>query len=172
MERRSFFSALGAGVALATATAAEAAPSAGQAATGASGASNADRLKPLHEVLGAGCSFQTNHGIYRVVDVSPAHLGAHVINLSGPDGDSFAVEVCAKDSGLGVARGPASTERFDLYVPNGGQGDKQTIEWHGLAVMSLAQVLANVEQGVDTAGLLTLRERLSQHGANVCSPVQ
>ena len=108
---------------------------------------------------------------HRVVDVGPVEHGAFSVRLEGGDGESFLVEVCARDDAPGALRGPARTERFDLYLANSGAGDTPTREAHGLAAMAFAVALARHEHELRIDGLLTQRECLALHGESMMSLV-
>lgn len=90
-------------------------------------------------------------------------MGAVRVQLEGESGVAFAVEVLARDGSPLAARPPAATEKFALYVSNGGDGRMPTVEEQGLSAMELAQIVQRNEARVSTAGFLTQRERLDAH---------
>jgi hypothetical protein len=80
-------------------------------------------------------------------------------------GGKFQIDVCLRDSDVSAARGPAVTERFDLFVANQGDGSTDTVEMHGLGAMALAEIIRGNEAQVDASGCHTLRERLALNSA-------
>jgi len=109
-------------------------------------------------------------GSYRVSAVGPVLFGAFHITLANDAGDSFVVDVCAHDAGETALQGPAHTEHLEIYLINDGDGSSPTHEAHGLAAMALAQALKPFEAKLADASLLTMRQRLSQHGTRVLTP--
>ena len=91
------------------------------------------------------------------------HLGAIVLDVASPRGDSFSVLVCAK----GAERGVAETDAVALFLRNDGAGDTPTHELHGRVVMSLAELMRPLDAAYASRGLLTLSERLAKHGGAV-----
>jgi hypothetical protein len=85
--------------------------------------------------------------------------------VTDPEGVKFQVDVCLRDSDDAAARGPAMTERFDLFVANQGDGSIDTVEMHGLGAMALAEIIRGNEAQVDASGCHTLRERLASNAA-------
>ncbi|MCS6899989.1 MAG: hypothetical protein RMJ98_13610 [Myxococcales bacterium] len=98
-------------------------------------------------------------GVYRVTEVSEIYQGAFSLQLTGPGGDTFFVEVCALDEQPGAQRGPARTHHLELFVRNEGHGNAHTHEGRGLAAMALARELQHYEHVVPVGRLLPLRER-------------
>ncbi len=74
-------------------------------------------------------------------------------------GEDFKVDICGRDNGPGAPRPVTRTERYDLFVANGGNGDKWTSREHGLAAYTVADVLAGNEKRAGQAKLRTLRHR-------------
>jgi hypothetical protein len=108
---------------------------------------------------------------YRITAVSPVQQGAFTLTLSNTQGDSFGVDVCAHDEAPGAARGLSRTEHLELFLINSGSGATPTAEAHGLAVMALGPALRAHEGAVQRSSLLTLRERLDQHGSSIVTIV-
>jgi len=78
------------------------------------------------------------HG-WRVADLSGVADGSCVLTLQNTRGRTQRVHVCRND---GRPQGLVYTERFDLVVMNGGQGDLPTEEGLAQAVAAVAHVLA------------------------------
>jgi hypothetical protein len=110
-------------------------------------------------------------GAYRVSAVGPVAFGAFHITLANETGDTFVVDVCSHDAGPAALTGPAHTNRLDLFLINEGGGSSPTHEPHGLAAMALAEALKPFEAQLADVSLLTMRERLSQHGTGVLTPI-
>lgn len=85
--------------------------------------------------------------------------------MTDEQGVKFQVDVCLRDGDVSAARGPAVTERFDLFVANQGDGSTDTVEMHGLGAMALAEIIRGNEAQVDASGCHTLRERLALNSA-------
>ncbi len=100
---------------------------------------------------------------WKVVAIEPLTMGAIRVQLEGESGVAFAVEVLARDASPLAARPPAATEKFALYVSNGGDGRVPTVEEQGLAAMALVQIVERNEARVSTEGFLTQGERLDAH---------
>jgi hypothetical protein len=100
-----------------------------------------------------------------LVRLTGAEMGA--VNAEFEDADSahFVVRICRRDSLPGAPTAVAQTELYELYLANGGKGNKLTDESHGLVVMALAAVIRNneIDQPVLTVG--TIRERWRLLGA-------
>ena len=78
------------------------------------------------------------HG-WRVADLSAVADGSCVLTLQNGRGRPQRVHVCRND---GDPQGLVYTDRFDLVVMNGGQGDLPTEEGMAQAVAAVAHVLA------------------------------
>lgn len=78
------------------------------------------------------------HG-WRVADLSGAVDGSCVLTLENERGRRHRVHICRND---GRPQGLVYTERFDLVVMNGGQGDLPTDEGFAQSVGEVAHVLA------------------------------
>lgn len=98
-----------------------------------------------------------------VVAIEPLALGAVTVKLRGESGVAFSVEVLARDSSPLSPAPPGRTEKFAVYVNNGGDGRMPTAEEQGLAAMALAQVVANNEAHVSAEGFLTQGARLADY---------
>jgi hypothetical protein len=97
------------------------------------------------------------HG-WRVADLRGVADGSCVLTLKNQRGREHRVHVCSND---GNPQGLVYTNRFDLVVMNGGQGDLPTEEGLGQAVAEVAHVLAANENHVTVvAGLLPHAERM------------
>ncbi|MFW5740114.1 MAG: hypothetical protein ACOC1F_07090 [Myxococcota bacterium] len=106
-------------------------------------------------------------GAWTVVRFGALHAGAVGVELRGPAGDAFHIDICARDTTLGSPSAPASTDRCELFVANEGSGHDPTQEQQGLAAMALAEIVRTHEHQLDLSGLLTLRERLTRYGDDV-----
>lgn len=100
---------------------------------------------------------------WEVVAIEPMELGAARVRLRGDGGDTFAIEILARDRSPLAARPPAQTDRFSLHVSNGGDGRSPTAEEQGLAAMALVQIVARNEAHVAADGFLTHAERIAAH---------
>ena len=102
------------------------------------------------------------HG-WRVAELSGAVDGACVLTLRNPRGREHRIHLCRND---GRPQGLVYTERLDLMVMNGGQGDLPTEEGLAQAVAKVAHVLAANEgerqQARTVVALLPHAERLRQ----------
>jgi hypothetical protein len=78
------------------------------------------------------------HG-WRVADLTGALDGSCVLTLQNQRGRAHRVHLCRND---GRPQGLVHTERLDLVVMNGGQGDLPTEEGLAQAVAEVAHVLA------------------------------
>ena len=96
------------------------------------------------------------HG-WRVADLSGVEDGSCVLTLQNKRGRTYRVHLCRND---GRPRGLVYTQRFDMVVMNGGQGDLPTEEGLAQAVAEVAHVLAANERRPElVAGLLPQHER-------------
>lgn len=102
------------------------------------------------------------HG-WRVADLSPVMDGACVLTLRNQRGVTHRIHLCRND---GRPHGLVYTDRLDLMVMNGGQGDLPTDEGLAQAVAAVAHVLAANEgdrqHDPQVAALLPHAERLRQ----------
>jgi hypothetical protein len=98
-----------------------------------------------------------------VTAIEPLAMGAVRVRLRGDSGATFGVEIMARDRSPIASRPPAQTDRFALYVSNGGDGRSPTAEEQGLAAMALAQIVAQNEALVPVEGFMTHAERIAEH---------
>ena len=82
-------------------------------------------------------------GGWRVAELSGVRNGSCVLTLQNEKGRTHRVHVCRND---GRPQGLIHTERLDLFVMNGGQGDLPTEEGLAQAVAEVAHVLAANEE--------------------------
>lgn len=94
--------------------------------------------------------------------------GALGLLLTDSVGQSFAVEICARDEDS--PRSPAETEKFQLYVVNEGNGSIPTVEEHGIVAMGIATIIRQNEDVVDPSAFLTLHQRLTHHPSEITRP--
>jgi hypothetical protein len=100
-------------------------------------------------------------GECRVAELYPVHLGAIAVVLEH-QGSSFQVDVLKRDDAGPTPVG--ATPSLALFIANRGHGERRTDEARGLAVMALADALAERETHAKApAGLLSLRERDAKH---------
>ena len=91
---------------------------------------------------------------WRVADLSAVADGSCVLSLRNSSGRTHRVHLCRND---GHPHGLVYTNRFDLVVMNGGQGDQLTDEGLAQTVAAVAHVLAaNEEDRRHTAVLSAL----------------
>lgn len=104
------------------------------------------------------------HG-WRVAGLSGAVDGSCVLTLENERGRSHRIHLCRNG---GQPQGLIHTERFDLLVMNGGQGDLPTEEGFAQAVAKVAHVLSANEHGrraAVVAALMPHEERLRRFTA-------
>jgi hypothetical protein len=104
---------------------------------------------------------------WRVVRVMPVENGAASVVLADAQGRNFQLDVCARDMRQGAPVSPGQSEIFQIFLANSGNGAKATFEEHGLAAMTLAEVIRGNEHRVVTTSFQTLSERIARHGAYV-----
>lgn len=100
---------------------------------------------------------------WTVVRVHPIHLGAVPVVLSTQGGETYQVDVLARDPA--GPQGVANTDRLSLFVVNSSRhhdpdGRRATDEEQGLGAMVLARSLATEPT---PTGLLTHSQRRQQH---------
>lgn len=100
---------------------------------------------------------------WEIVAIEPLAQGAVRVALRGESDATFSVEVLARDASPLAPKPPAQTDKFALYVSNGGDGRTPTAEEQGLAAMALAQIVATNEAAVSNEGFLTHGGRIAQH---------
>jgi hypothetical protein len=107
------------------------------------------------------------HG-WQVADLAGATDGSCVLTLRNQRDRAHRVHVCRND---GHPQGLVYTDRLDLLVMNGGQGDLPTEEGLAQAVAEVAHVLAANEscrqQDAVVMALLPHAERLSRFATSV-----
>lgn len=100
-------------------------------------------------------------GSWSIQKVQAPMFGAIPVVMRSPAGESFQVDVLARDSGL---NGIADTKHFSLFVANNGNGSKSTDELQARGAKILAHHLSRTERsGTPLPSLLTLAQRSSQH---------
>jgi hypothetical protein len=102
-------------------------------------------------------------GRWTVAEVLPVERGAMTVVARGDDGRPFRLEILARDPSPLAAAPPAETGRFAIFVCNGGDGVKQTVEDEGLAAMTLATFVRANEHRFDATAFLTHAERIAEH---------
>jgi hypothetical protein len=100
-------------------------------------------------------------GPWQVERLVELHSGAASVVLKDAAGVAFQLDICARDDAKGALVPPGRSERFDVYLANGGTGEKASFEHHGLAAMAIADVLRQNEAVLANPGYRTLRERLA-----------
>ncbi len=128
-----------------------AAPTTGAVASEPSAPPPWEMLRPLAQ--GAAVA----HG-WRVAGLSGIEHGACVLTLENERGRTHRIHLCRND---GRPQGLVFTERVDLVVMNGGQGDQPTEEGLAQALAKVAHVLAANENrhAPTVAALLPQAER-------------
>ena len=96
---------------------------------------------------------------WRVEQIHGVMFGAIPVVLSSVGSGRFQIDIMRRDD---QTRGVASTEKLELFVANGGNGDKPTDEDHAEAAVAMAEVLARSESAAPRS-LLTLQERHARH---------
>jgi hypothetical protein len=100
-------------------------------------------------------------GNWSIQKVQAPTLGAIPVVMRTPAGESFQVDVLARDS---HCPGIADTKHFSLFVANNGNGSKSTDELQARGAKILAHHLSRTERsGTPLPSLLTLVERSSRH---------
>jgi hypothetical protein len=100
-------------------------------------------------------------GNWSIQKVQAPMLGAIPVVMRSPAGESFQVDVLARDSSL---PGIADTKHFSLFVANNGNGSKSTDELQARGAKILAHHLSRTERsGTPLPSLLTLAQRSSRH---------
>ncbi len=105
------------------------------------------------------------HG-WHLHDISAPRLGAVILRLVHETLDPVQVHLCAHQ---GSPQGVVHSHFMDFIVMDGGQGDRQTEESLGRALMALAHTVATNELKAESdpqllGGLLTHRERVARFG--------
>lgn len=100
-------------------------------------------------------------GSWSIQKVQAPMFGAIPVVMRSPAGESFQVDVLARDSS---SPGIADTRHFSLFVANNGNGSKSTDELQARGAKILAHHLSRTERsGTPLPSLLTLAQRSSQH---------
>lgn len=183
LSRRAFFGKVAVGAAVATAASAITAGSVAALSTGdapapatdatstpstagtLAGAPSAAPAAPPWELLQPLAPGAALGAGWTLAGLSPVNDGSCIVTLQSARGRSHRVHVCRND---GRPQGIVYTDRFDLVVMNGGQGDLPTDERLAQAVGALAHVLAANERAAGTdvlASLLPHAERLDRFAA-------
>lgn len=100
---------------------------------------------------------------WQVVAIGAMVAGAVTVELRGDDGQTFRLEVLARDPSHLAPRPPGLTERLAVYVANGGDGWLPTVEDQGLAAMTLAEVI-RANEARHAHGFLTHAQRVAVEG--------
>lgn len=151
VSRRMIVGLLGSGVVLA--------PAVGQALGAAASAPGIDVGKALLAPLGPGDRI----GGFAISEIRPLTEGAVTVAVASAEGRGFHLEVMARDASPLAPRAPGETDRFAIYVRNGGDGSAPTDEEQGLLAMALAAVVKRNEANVSAEGFLTHEQRFSRH---------
>lgn len=146
VSRRALLGYTGAGVVAASVPSTAGAAPAGSARSG---------LTALVAPLGPGSAL----GRWRIDALLEANGGAASVLALDATGVRFQLDVCARDPSPLAPRGPASTEHYEIFLANQGDGATGTQEDHGLCAMALAEVIRTNEAHVDRSGFRTLAER-------------
>ena len=97
---------------------------------------------------------------WRVSAVDPVEQGAVPIVLENTvSGETLRVDICRKGSRLSPV---AQSQRFDLFLANGGNGASPTRREHTLVVRSLARRL-DAEGAQVPNSVLSMDARLAEH---------
>lgn len=99
----------------------------------------------------------------RITRIRPATTGAVSLDLCDARGRPYRVEICRRDDRAGAPAPVRRTKDFDLFLANGGQGQKRTDRNQGLAVAAIAATLERSGRGPSELGLLTMRERWTRY---------
>jgi hypothetical protein len=100
-------------------------------------------------------------GKWSIEKVQAPTLGAIAVVMRTPAGQTFQVDVLARDA---QAPGIADTKHFSLFIANSGNGSKSTDEMQARGVKVLAHHLSRTERsGVPLPALMTHAERNGRH---------
>lgn len=118
-----------------------------------------DLLRPM----GPGSAVKSG---WHLADLGQIKSGSFVVTLRNESGRSQRVHVCRND---GSPAGLVFSDRFDMVVMNGGQGDLPTDEGLAQAIAEIAHVLAanegNRRHAPVLAALLPHQERIELFGS-------
>jgi hypothetical protein len=101
-------------------------------------------------------------GPAKIVGVGNVRSGAADVEFEDADHQRFWARICLRDHGHGAPTPIAHTERYELFLANGGKGNTPTRESHGLTVMALASHVRKNEADAEMLALTTLRDRWRQ----------
>ena len=124
------------------------------------------RIAQLLRPLEAGSRFAK----WTVAQVDPMVGGAVSVKIRSDEHHTFTLEIMARDTSALAQKPPAQTEKFAVFVVNGGDGWSPTREEQGLAAMTLAKIVEKNEHAVELAGLLTHAERIHRHADALLIP--
>ena len=100
-------------------------------------------------------------GGWTIQKVQAPMLGAIPVVMRTPAGESFQIDVLARDPSIA---GIAESKYFSLFVANSGNGSKSTDEMQARGAKVLAHHLSRTERsGAPLPALLTLNERELRH---------
>lgn len=103
-------------------------------------------------------------GGWAIQKVQAPKFGGIPVVMRTPSGETFQVDVLARDRNDSHVMGIAETRHFSLFVANSGNGSKATDELQARGAKVLAHHLSRTElSGVPLPSLLTLTERSSRH---------
>jgi hypothetical protein len=125
-----------------------------------------ERIAQLLRPLEAGSRFAK----WTVAQIDPMVGGAVSVKIRSDEQHTFDLEILARDTSALAQKPPAETEKFAVFVVNGGDGWSPTREEQGLAAMTLAKIVEKNEHAVELHGLLTHAERLRHHGDALLIP--
>ncbi len=98
-------------------------------------------------------------GSAKLVGVGSIRKGAADVEFEDADHQRFSARICLRDNEHGAPTPIARTERYELFLANGGTGNTPTREDHGLTVMALASLLRKNEVDVEPLAVTTMRDR-------------
>lgn len=81
------------------------------------------------------------------------------VRFEKPDSSRFTVRICRRDFNPQAPTPVARTERYELFLANGGKGHKPTDEAEGVTAMCLGRVVEQNELTVAPLAVGTMRER-------------
>ena len=104
-------------------------------------------------------------GRWTIDEILPVQDGAASVVLSDASGSRFQLDVCARDTENVASRGPGTSELFEVFLANQGDGATSTHEDHGLAAMAVAEIVRANEHRVERTAFQTLRQRIEARRA-------
>jgi len=105
---------------------------------------------------------------WKVAGVIPLLDGACGLLMEDELGRRFQLDICARDSSASAPLPPGRSQLFDVFVANGGTGDRGTEESHGRCAMTVARIVGRNELRVDHLSFSTLRERAAGRARILC----